>query len=444
MMTTEISPARLAALRILKQARESGLPLSEILHGRTADLIGRLAPRDRALTMEIVYGTLRWQGQLDWLLEKVADRSVDRIQSTVLLILRMSLYQIRFLDRVPEPAAVNEAALLARESHLEGLVGFINGVLRGAIRRSTELNEALASAPDWIRQSHPEWLWVRWQKRFGAEAARALAARNNEPPPSTLCCNFRKADARTLVERLRRDDVAVENSRWVDGSFRVVSGDVTSSSAFKNGLAWLQDEGSQLAASLGTLRGVSKIVDLCSAPGGKSFFWARDRAVEVSAFDINVERALAMERRRILYGLDNVAIVAADARQRPPIGFKPDLVFVDAPCSGLGTIRRNPDIRWKIEAADLARFQERQLAILQSAAGVQAPHLIYVTCSTEPEENEQVVESFLASQKHYRRLFPAQAALKRLVDTQGYFRTFPAEDDIDGFFGAVFRLSATF
>jgi len=443
-MTTEISPARLAALRILKQARESGLPLSEILHGRTADLIGRLAPRDRALTMEIVYGTLRWQGQLDWLLEKVADRSVDRIQSTVLLILRMSLYQIRFLDRVPEPAAVNEAALLARESHLEGLVGFINGVLRGAIRRSTELNEALASAPDWIRQSHPEWLWVRWQKRFGAEAARALAVRNNEPPPSTLCCNFRKADARTLVERLRRDDVTVENSRWVDGSFRVVSGDVTSSSAFKNGLAWLQDEGSQLAASLGTLRGVSKIVDLCAAPGGKSFFWARDRALEVCAFDINVERALAMEKRRILYGLDNVAIVAADARQRPPIGFKPDLVFVDAPCSGLGTIRRNPDIRWKIEAADLARFQERQLAILQSAVGVQAPHLIYVTCSTEPEENEQVVETFLASQKHYRRLFPAQAALKRLVDTQGYFRTFPAEDDIDGFFGAVFRLSASF
>jgi len=447
-----IAPARTAAFTALcdVNAGRRDLPaaLAEIRPGLTDE-------RDRALATDLVTGTLRWQRQIDHLIVHFAKRPLTKLDFEVLQILRLGVYQLLHLDRVPAAAAVNDAVAMTRRARKTSAAGLVNAVLRGISRNSHRL-PLPARPPDGdaldyleVSLSHPRWLASRWLDRYGFDAAEAWEQFNNAPAPLTLRVNRLKTDRDPLIKALSEHGVEVEPARYAPDGLVVKSGNPLRTSLAGTGLFFLQDEASQLVALLGAPEPGMRVLDTCASPGGKTTAMASmagDRA-QIVATDVRTARVELLRETVKASGARNIHVQQADLEAGLPFTSEFDIVFVDAPCSGLGTVRREPDIRWRRNEADLAPLARAQSTMLRNAAEALRPggRLIYSTCSSEPEENDAVVSDFLKASDRFTAVNlnadkPAPFdALQPVLDDTGVLRTLPHKHGLEAFYGAVLR-----
>ncbi len=438
-----VSPARLAAFEVLRRVDEEGAFASVLLASLDQE---KMRADDRALCYEMVLGVLRRQLWLDHLIERFAARDASRLDAPVRRALRLALYQLRFLSRIPSSAVVNEAVNLAYRSRVSSAAGFINAVLRRATKEpgydpSQAIGDPLERLA--VETSHPQWLIERWTSAFGFDVTKAFARANGEAPPTA----FRLVAARApenldVLENLRAAGGLLTPSQIAPGTWRISGASIRLRELAHEGLIYVQDEASQLAAHLLDAQAGERVLDVCAAPGSKTTYIA-DRAggaASIVAGDLYEQRLRtvlesgARQRSRSL-----VAVVYDATLPLPFADGSFDRVLVDAPCTGTGTLRRNPEIRWRISPSDVAELSERQSAILGHAAKSvrSGGRLLYSTCSIEPEENEAVVASFLEENGDFRQISVDVPELLRSGDQS--VRTWPQRDGADGFFIAAFE-----
>ena len=420
--------------------------------------VSALKEADRRLATELVMGVLRWRGELDFQIGEVSGKPVERLDPEVATILRMGVYQIQFLERVPKAAAVNEAVEMTKAAHKRSATGLVNAVLRqcppgrSAIRprRFDDLDKAMLAS---VRRATPAWLLERWANNFaragmaGNDVALRLAWASTQVPPTAL----RVVDLAQDIPRLR-EELAAEGIKTKPGKFSgralvVESGNVQASLALRQGRLVIQDEASQLVADLLVPQVGCRVLDLCAAPGIKAgqIAQALGSGLLVTC-DLSAARLHTMARllpHWLPKELQWLAI-RLDATKALPFRCPFERVLLDAPCSGTGTLARNPEIKWRLQPKDLLRLAQIQAGILRRGLDVLAVggRLVYSTCSLEPEENEQVVANVLERTPGYRLLngeefsgeFPG---LSSLFDVRGYFRTRPDLQATDGFFAAA-------
>jgi 16S rRNA (cytosine967-C5)-methyltransferase len=424
----EISPARLAAFRILQQV-EAGAFSSVLLAAEEP----RLQPADRALCHELVLGVLRRQLFLDKIVEHYSKRRIDSLDPAVRIALRLGLYQLQFLTRIPASAAVNESVSLVRVARLSSATAFVNAVLRRAIREAeydpaAEVSDPLEKIA--VQTSHPVWLIERWARSFGLAEAEEFAAANNVVPPTAFRVVAARANEAEVLARLTEARAIIESSKIVGGAWRVSGATALLRELSAAGKIYLQDEASQLVAHTLDVKPGELALDLCAAPGGKTTLIA-DRAVSgaiVVAADRSAARMATMVETTRLQGLTGIEPVLLDASEQLPFAAAAfDRVLVDAPCSGTGTLRRNPEIRWRLVPNDIDSLAETQKQILRRAADMVKPggRLVYSTCSVELEENEGVIQEIITPDDRFRPL--------------NAIRTWPHREGADGFFIATFE-----
>ena len=471
-----IAPARIAAYEILK-AVSSGR--SDLPTAIAAARDGLRDDRDRALAAEIATGVQRWRSTLDHLIAALSRRATDRLDSEVVDILRLSGYQLLHLTRVPASAVVDDAVKLTRRVGKHSAAGFVNAVLRALSRRRNDLplparpsgtsvpardlrprqgppSPSATSVPasgdgggrdamlDYlsITLSHPRWLVERWLDRYGFETTEVWLRFNNTPAPLTLRANRLRATPEEVVERLAKDDVHLIRGRYAPDALIVESGHPLRGRL--EGLFVVQDEASQLVALLAEPRPGWRVLDACASPGGKTTALAAalDASGRLIASDVRRRRMTLLRKTLIAAGADQVRLVQMDLLHPLPFTRPFDLVLVDAPCSGLGTLRRDPDLRWRRNERDLPGLAAAELVMLRHAADAVAPggRLVYATCSSEADENEGVVDAFLATTPDFAPLDARQAAPRlppELIDARGHLRTEPHAHGLEAFFGAV-------
>jgi 16S rRNA (cytosine967-C5)-methyltransferase len=443
------APARMAALQALR-----------VVAGGRADLPAALArsrtqltdERDRALAAEIVIGTLRWQRALDHLIEQVARRPLSQLQPEVVLILRLSLYQLLHLQRVPAAAVVDDAVTMTRAVRRAAAAGFVNAVLRNVLRQRHRLplpprpadagDRAAALAYLGITHSHPEWLVARWLDRHGFERTEQWVAFNNETPKLTVRANRLRTTRDGLRATLAAEGIETECTRFAPDGLVITAGHPLRRPP--DGLVVVQDEASQIVPLVMDARPGERVLDLCASPGGKTTALAaamQDRGIVV-ATDVRSRRMGLLREAVRRSGARHVHVLQVGAEG--PLPFRDgsfDRVLVDAPCSGLGTIRRDPDIRWRRQPDDLAAFARAQVALLARAGPLVRPggRLVYATCSSEPDENEAVVHAFARTGAwqpvDLRARVPA--AIVDLIDRDGMLRTRPDAHRLEAFFAAA-------
>lgn len=416
---------------------------------------GGLTGPDRGLYTELVYGTLRKQGTLDHIIGQFSKTPVSRLERSVVLLLRLGLYQIFFLDRVPVSAAVNETVNLAKQ-YAARASGFINAVLRSADRGRDSIKYPDAATEPVANiaavHSHPAWIAERWISQLGFSEASELAAAMSVPPPFTIRVNSLKTDRAALTARLQAEGVTAVPCPFAPDGLTITSAiSLSNSKAFAEGLFSVQDEASQLAALLLTPEPGDTILDLCAAPGGKATYLAEltgDRC-NLVACDRNPRKLALIRDLTERLGIGSLSVNLLDATK--PLeklqGTLFDRILVDAPCSGLGVIHRNPEGKWWKEPADPARLAITQLAILDNAAVRLKPGgvMVYSTCSTSVEENEQVVDKFVKQHPGFV-IEPVSETLPQMLAMQtgqGFFRSWPHRHAMDGFFAARLRKKTT-
>jgi 16S rRNA (cytosine967-C5)-methyltransferase len=455
-MVTTANPRRSAfdiLLRIEKERSYADILLDHELSR------GGLQGPDRGLLTELVYGVLRRRGTLDHIINRFSRQKVEKLERNVLILLRLGLYQALFLDRIPVSAAVNETVKLAKVLAPRS-AGFINAVLRTADRERDNIGYPdrqgdpvafIAAA-----HSHPPWIIRQWIGQLGVAEAESLAKELSEPPPLTLRTNTLRTSRDALIARLAGEGAIAAATPFSPDGLNITSRTPLSGlPSFQEGLCTIQDESSQLAALfLAPLPG-EQLLDLCAAPGGKATHLAQlmGNSGAILACDTAVRKlALIGENARRL-GITIIRTAPLDAAgplsDNSLQGFavkRFDRVLVDAPCSGFGVLRRNPEGKWWKAPADIKELASRQMAILPSAAGFlkEGGTLLYATCSTTREENEEVIADFLSKRPDFmledlRALFPAYAEL--FTDT-GFFRSWPHRHGMDGFFAARLRKKA--
>jgi len=443
------APARTAAYHALRAVTGGRADLPTALHASRQQLSDE---RDRSLAAEIVTGALRWQRSLDHLIEHFAKRRVDKLDPEVVTILRLSLYQMLHLDRVPASAVVDDAVNLTRAARKPSASGFVNAVLRSTLRQRHRLplpprpedpgDREAALAYLGVTHSHPQWLVERWLERYGFDATERWVQFNNATPPLTLRANRLRVTRDSAVAALAADGVETERTRHAPDGLVVTSGNPLRRPA--DGSVFVQDEASQLISLVVGARPADIVLDLCASPGGKTTAMAADMESTgaIVASDVRSKRLALLRETLRLSGAPNVAVVRVGPSGSLPFAARFDRVLVDAPCSGLGTIRRDPDIRWRRREEELAELARTQIALLSRAAEVVRPggRLIYATCSSEPEENEGVVDAFLGAHPDFGLLdlrSDANRLIAPFVDDRGLFRTSPAEHGLEAFFAAA-------
>ena len=441
------APARRAALHALVAIDADRADLPAALATSRAALDD---DRDRALTATIVTGTLRWQRTLDYLIEHFANRSLTKIDPQVLSILRLSLFQLRHLDRVPAAAVVDDAVSLTRAARKSSASGFVNAVLRSMLRHRHKLPLPLrprdpadrdaAIAYLGITFSHPAWLVERWLTRYAFEQVEAWVQFNNDVAPLTLRANTLRITREHLQQRLSLRDVDTTATRYAPDGLVVTSGNPLRTAEDES--FFVQDEASQLVPLVMDARPGERILDLCASPGGKTVAMAaamRDSGTLI-ACDVRPGRLNLLHDTVARSGARRVHVVHVPSHGPLPFADTFDRVLVDAPCSGLGTIRRDPDIRWRRTERELPRFAEHQVDLLTRAANAVRPggRLVYATCSSEPEENEGVVTAFLERMPFERLdLRDEPGPLQPLLDEEGALRTLPFSHRLEAFFATA-------
>lgn len=448
-----ISPARVAAYETLRAVSAGGADLPSAFAIARAGLIDE---RDRALAAEIATGVQRWRAALDHVIAAFARRPLAKLDREILEILRLSAYQLLHLTRVPASAVVHDAVNLVRRAGKTSAAGFVNAVLRQISRQRDALplppRPAAAgdrgAALDYlsVTLSHPRWLAARWLDRLGFDAAEAWMRFDNSAGAVTLRANTLRITRDDLAARLEREGIRVHASAYAPDGLVVDEGHPLRSALVEEGLFVVQDEASQLVPLLVGDQPPPRVLDACASPGGKTIAIAaamngRGRLV---ATDVRDRRIDLLQRTIAASGAANVRIVQADLRSVLPFTTPFDCVLVDAPCSGLGTLRRDPDIRWRRHEGDLAGLAEAELTMLRRGAEqvAEGGRLIYATCSSEPEENEEIVDAFLATTPGFEPV-EATAASARLpanvIDRRGHLRTLPHVHRLEAFFAAVFH-----
>jgi len=437
------SPARAAVFDILLRVELQDAYASELMHSARLD---SLSQADRGLTTEIVMGVLRWRSRLDSVIAANSSRPLNRLDTEVLLALRIAAYQILFLTRIPARAAINESVELVKRARKTSAAAFVNAVLRKLSDRGFAVEQQPTGSdlsPGQLADefAHPQWLVTRWIHNFGSRTAEALCAHGQRVPSRAI-----RVEDEAVSRELEADGIQLAPGALLTSARLVTGGEITQTRALRQGRVFIQDEASQLVALL-VGRG-SRILDSCAAPGSKTAaIAARNPDAVIVAAELHPHRADLLRQR---VRAANVHVVTTDATNLE-ISSDFDRVLADVPCSGTGTLARNPEIKWRLKAADLPDLHVRQVAILQSALGQLAPggRAVYSTCSLEPEENQSVVDEVLAASLDYR-LLDCRLELERLqaggelaLDDVGsllngaYLRTFPGIHPSDGFFAAI-------
>jgi 16S rRNA (cytosine967-C5)-methyltransferase len=447
-----VSPARAAAFEILLKVEREDSYATELLH---SDRMATLSSRDHGLATELVMGVLRWQSLLDQRLAGASSQKVARLDDEVLIALRLGTYQLEFLSRVPAHAAIFESVELVKAARKRSAASFVNAVLRkiaaaGAEKKDKDFAAEIGKSLDSIalaeNAAHPAWLVARWVEQYGLETTRRICAYDQAVPGSAIHIHGDSPEVERVDAELAASGVQLLPGRLLSRARRVVSGDVTRTRAYEEGRISVQDEASQLVALL-TGRG-EKILDCCAAPGSKTALLAkRNPRAKVFATELHPHRARLLKN---LTRSRNIFVVAADARHLPfAIHF--DRILADVPCSGTGTLGRNPEIKWRLQIDDLRDLQSRQIDILKSAIAqlVVGGRLVYSTCSLEREENEAVVEAALDGATELQ-IVDFKGELEQLrqageivwedIDSLlagRYLRTIPGIHPCDGFFAAM-------
>ena len=442
-----ISQARYEALRILVRV-EQDKAFADIALEHALDA-ARLDPRDAGLCTEIVYGTLRWRRHLDWRLGPHLRRPLAKLEPWVRALLRLTAYQVLFLDRVPRWAAVDEAVSLARlKARRAGPAEFVNAVLRALTRPGTPpplpASPVEAAATRW---SFPDWIAARWLSHYGPREAEALMVAMNERPPVAIRANRLRITRETLATRLRDEELAETRSALLAPEGLIVQrGAVARWAAFTQGWCTIQDEASMVVARLLAPEPGELIADACAAPGTKATHLAElmDNRGKIIAIDPHPGRLKLLGRAAARLGIaiidphpNGVAVVA------PRWAARCDGALVDAPCSNLGVLRRNPDVKWRRREDELVRLAAKQRGILEAAALMVKPggRLVYATCSLEPEENDDVVGDFLRKRPEWRIDAPAESPIA--PDDDGFIRCLPHVHGTDGFTAIRLRRGST-
>jgi 16S rRNA (cytosine967-C5)-methyltransferase len=442
-VTARVSPARSAAFDILYRVLTRDAYTSELLH---SDRALRLSAADHGLATELVMGVLRWQKKLDSVLQDAAKKSILKFDVEVKLALRLGAYQLLFLDRIPARAAVNESVELVKMHGKRSAGALVNAVLRNIaphLKQPTPETSSVSDIAD--THSHPQWLTERWAKTYGIELARKICSYNQQRPPTTIRSTysdlFKENPANnSVLESIQ--GVELEPAAIVQNAWQVLRGDISATRAYREHKIAVQDEGSQL---VGLLAQGTSILDCCAAPGGKSAIATEHNpSAFIVSMDLHVHRVGLMRQLN-----PSLTALAADARQLP-FNRQFDCVIADLPCTGTGTLARNPEIKWRLTPVDLLRMADLQLEILDSAAHV-ARSIVYSTCSLEPEEGEEVIAKFLSRSPDFR-IVPIRIRLETLaqqlkirtgaVDSLvrgDFLRTIPGIHPCDGFFAAFLQ-----
>lgn len=437
-----LSPARSTAYDILLRVERQSAYASELLHARRHQ---QLSAADHALCTELVMGVLRWRSALDAAIARASSQALAKLDLEVLIALRLAVYQLGWLERVPARAAIYESVELVKRARKRSAAGFVNALLRKLAANPAPLRprapESASARGLSIAYAHPEWLVVRWLEQLGAERAARICAYDQQVPLAAI-----RLRAPGAEEELLQAGVELLPGAFLADARRLAKGDLTGTAAFRQGRVAIQDEASQLVAVL-VGRG-QRLLDCCAAPGGKAAILAdRNPQSQIIAAELHPQRARLLRR---LASHPSVQVIAA-AAQRLPLGGGFDRALADVPCSGTGTLARNPEIKWRLEPRDLADLHARQVAIARAAAEHLAPggRMVYSTCSLEREENQQVVEELLAGAPGLR-LLDCRAELQLMREhgelvwqdlesiTDGPFlRTLPGVHPCDGFFAAM-------
>lgn len=441
-----LSPARMAAFGVLLRVEQQDAYASELLR---ASGLRRLSPADHALCTEIVMGVLRWRSRLDNAISRFSSQSLAKLDDEVLTALRMGAYQLGFLDRVPARAVVDDSVELVKRHRKSSAAPFVNAILRKLSSQKAIIAPPASPGGNNARDlaesyAHPLWLVERWITQRGISTVKRICAYDQQPPPTAI--RLYTADTeQTLVQA----GVRLAAGKLLGRARHVFAGAISATQAFAEGQVAIQDEASQLVALL--VGSGERLLDCCAAPGGKTAILAeRNPQSAIVASDFRPHRARLLRDRLRARSAAQVHVIAADARQLPLKG-EFDRVLADVPCSGTGTLARHPEIKWRLQASDLADLQGRQKEILNAALDRLSPggRTVYSTCSLEPEENGDVVNEVIAERPGYRAI-SCRHELVRLresgelawndVDslTEGPFlQTLPGVHPCDGFFAAI-------
>ncbi|MFQ5738806.1 MAG: transcription antitermination factor NusB [Acidobacteriota bacterium] len=391
--------SRAFAVRFLRAVCEQARPPHELF--QSGEFLS-LEKRDRRLTTELFYGILRNRERLDYFIRHLSRTAFQKLDSVVVWILRVGLYQLEFL-RIPAPVAVHETVELCRPFGKTSASRFVNGLLRAFLRNRPPLPRGQTAEELAIRYSHPLWLVRRYLKRYGLAGAGVLMAGHNQPPASALWVNPFKSNLREFCQRLEQDGIPYTVPSGLPNSLVVSAPGFAHHPLYQTQQCFFMDLGSQEVISQVDFSHRRILGDFCAAPGGKSFLMASrlDPAARLYCCDSSWRRLRVMRGRAERGRVPRLIFLLADVARGAPFDPCFDFILLDVPCSGLGTLCSNPDIRWRFEEADLARMQRRQLSILSNGFSVLRPgsELIYSTCSTEPEENEDVIREFLHRRK---------------------------------------------
>jgi 16S rRNA (cytosine967-C5)-methyltransferase len=411
-----------------------------------------LEVRDRALLTELVYGTLRWQGRLDWHIDQLSRVKPEKIQSGIRIILRLGLYQIFFLERIPVHAAINEAVNITKSSYPSHLSGYVNGILREATRRENRW-EWPSVDEDPVEHlsvitSHPAWFIRRFLPEMGYDELRRLCDADNAVAPLTVRVNRLKAEPSQLIGWLETNGYKVEGSPYLVDALRLfgIRSDISKFPVYGDGWIQVQDEASQLIGLLLSPQPGDRVLDLCAGFGGKSTHIASlmGNSGRIVSVDTSAWKLEELKQNGLRQGIETMETVAGDLTALSPdeLGLF-DRVLLDAPCTGFGSLRRNPDIKWRRHPKDPYRFSQLQKQFLAKAAefvqggGV----LVYATCSVFPEENEVVADHFTETHAGWVREHAADFLPESCQSMAhgNYFRSWPHRHGIDGFFAARWR-----
>lgn len=439
-----VDKVRETALTVLMEINEKGAYSNIALNKHLEACNGN--ETDRGFITELVYGTVKWRLYLDWVINKFSSVKLKKMSPWILNILRMGIYQLLLMDRIPPSAACNESVSLAKRYGHAASSGFVNAILRNINRNSgnigyppeTDTVEYLS-----VRYSHPQWLVKLWLDRYGRDFTASLLESNNQTPAFIIRTNTQKSSRADLMNSLREHGLEVSEGRYADEA--VVIGNpsgITKLELFREGYFQIQDESSMLVAKVLDPQPGEFIMDVCSAPGGKATHIAelmKDKGT-VLARDIHEHKIALINQAVRRLGLKSVKTELFDAAllDESHIG-KADRVLVDAPCTGLGIIRRKPDIKWAKETGDKKEITALQKRILYMASQYVRPGgvLVYSTCTLEPEENKLMIEDFLENNPEFERnniasLLPE--ALQEDSTSKGYLQLYPNKHGMDGFF----------
>jgi len=442
--------ARAAAFAVLEAVESRG--------GSSNTLLAEIDlpdDRERHLATSLVYGVLRQRRALDRLVEKTSNRPLSEVDTPTLIALRLALFQILFLTRVPRAAAVDEAVSLVRARRGRGAAAFANGILRSVCRWLDTGLDPVTLLPDETLDtalflaetySFPRDLVERYLVRFGRQECEILLDTLNRPAPIVLRPGRRAGSPEALVRRLQDEGIEVVPSPLLPGALRVVRGAPQHTRTFRDGLVYIQDEAAQIVTLLLLpIEPEGGLLDLCAAPGGKFLAAAETLppGTRMVATDVSAARLRLIGDNALRLGITGIHKVVTDAA-RPGLRGDFGRVLLDAPCSGTGVIRRHPEIRWRRSREDISAATGVQAKALMAAAELLSPsgHLVYSVCSLEPEEGPERIDEVLRERKDLevvdaRSILPP--ALHRLVDETGFLSTLPHRDDVDGFFAAVLR-----